>query len=69
VNQREKAQSSRTSFNKEILLLGEVAFCPLFYYWSEDWRKREPETRALLSALERVHWGHQQSQSTKGKKD
>lgn len=31
-------------------------------------RKPEPETTALLSALERVHQGQQQSQTTREKK-
>lgn len=34
-----RPKAAERSFNKEILLLGEMAFCPLFYYWSEDRQK------------------------------
>ena len=31
-----RPKAAEQSFSKEILLLGEIAFCPLFYYQSED---------------------------------
>lgn len=43
------------SISKEELLFAIVTISPLFCYWSEDRRKTQLETIALLSTLGRTH--------------
>lgn len=63
-----RPKAAEQSFNKEILLLGEIAFVLCSITSQRTGTKPEPETTALLSALERVYRGQQQSQTTREEK-